>query len=164
MDDAAEEEFREFVAARSPALMRLAFLLTGGDRPAAEDLLQTALAKTAARWRGIEDPGSYVRRVMYRQQISWWRLSRRHRETSVAAPPDQAGTDHTSALDLKLVVRGVLSQLTPRQRAVLVLRYFEDLPEADVARLLGCRSGRPRLGCPQGWPTGRCAAGSAGGC
>jgi RNA polymerase sigma-70 factor (sigma-E family) len=144
MDAAAERDFREFVEARSPTLMRVAFLLTGGDQHAAEDLLQTALVKAAARWRGVDSPESYVRRVMYRQQISWWRLKWHRHETNVAAPPERAAEDATSAADLKMTVRQALARLTPRQRTVLVLRFFEDLPEAEVARLLDCSVGTVR--------------------
>jgi DNA-directed RNA polymerase specialized sigma24 family protein len=87
VDAAEERRFREFVSARSPALMRLAYLLTGGDQHAAEDLLQTALARTVTRWRSVEAPEAYVRQAMYRQQVSWWR---RRRETVVAEPPGRA--------------------------------------------------------------------------
>lgn len=144
MEAEAERRFREFVAARSPSLMRLAFLLTGGDQHAAEDLLQTALAKTAAHWHRVEDPDSYVRKVLYNQQISWWRLRRRQRETQVAVSPETPGQDLTYASDLKLTMRRALSRLTRRQRTMLVLRYFEDLPEAEVARLLECSVGTVR--------------------
>ncbi|MFA1546624.1 SigE family RNA polymerase sigma factor [Actinomadura chokoriensis] len=144
MDAAQERHFREFVETRSVALMRLAYLLAGGDQHAAEDLLQAALTKTAARWRSIDNPEPYVRRTMYRQQISTWRVMRRRRETQSAAVPDKAGHDATSAVDLKLTVRGALARLTPKQRAVLVLRFFEDLPEAEVARILGCGVGTVR--------------------
>ncbi|SEG62689.1 RNA polymerase sigma-70 factor, sigma-E family [Thermomonospora echinospora] len=145
MDAAAERQFREFVTARSPALMRLAFLLAGGDAHAAEDLLQTSLAKTAARWRTVEDLESYVRTVMYRQQVSWWRRGVRRRETTIAEPPDVAArADDTHALELRLVMRGALAKLTAKQRTVLVLRYFEDLPDTEVARLLGCSVGTVR--------------------
>lgn len=144
MDTAAEQEFREFVVATSAALMRLAYLLTGGDQHAAEDLLQVALAKTAARWGSVEYPDRYVRQVMYRQQVSSWRLRWRRRETQVALVPDATRHDDAPAVDLKLTVRGALARITPRQRAVLVLRFFEDLPEAEVARLLGCSVGTVR--------------------
>ncbi|MEV4672008.1 MULTISPECIES: SigE family RNA polymerase sigma factor [Actinomadura] len=144
MDDAAERRFREFVETRSVALMRLAYLLAGGDQHAAEDLLQTALAKTAARWGSVDNPEPYVRRTMYRQQVSNWRRTRRRRETQVGVLPDRAGLDAASAVDLKLTVRTALARLTPKQRAVLVLRFFEDLPEAEVARILGCGVGTVR--------------------
>lgn len=145
MDAAEEREFREFVAARSPALLRLAFLLCGGDQHAAEDLVQTALTKTVAKWRTVDDPDPYVRTVMYRQQISWWRRRGRLAETSVAVPPERGtGHDHTHSMELKLVVRSALSRLTARQRTILVLRYFEDLPDTEVARLVGCSVGTVR--------------------
>src|SRR4051794_29573316 len=102
MDAAAEREFRDFVGARSAPLMRLAFLLTGGDQHAAEDLLQIALARTAARWSKVDSPETYVRRVMYHQQVSFWRLKWRGREVQVAEPPDQGLPDDTPALDLKV--------------------------------------------------------------
>lgn len=144
MDTAAEREFRDFVVARSAALMRLAYLLAGGDQHAAEDLLQIALTRTAARWTSVESPETYVRRVMYRQQVNSWRQKWRRRETQVAHLPDPPRHDDTPALDLKVTVRRALAQITPRQRAVLVLRFFEDLPEAEVARLLGCSVGTVR--------------------
>ncbi|WP_424536322.1 SigE family RNA polymerase sigma factor [Sphaerisporangium viridialbum] len=144
VDVAEERRFREFVSASSPALMRLGFLLTGGDQHAAEDLLQTVLARTATRWSRIGEPEAYVRRAMYRQQVSWWRLASRRRETVVARTPDVAGRDDTHTADLKLVLRHALARLTARQRAVLVLRYFEDLPEAEVAHIMGCSVGTVR--------------------
>lgn len=144
MDAAAERRFHDFVAARSPSLMRLAFLLTGGDRHAAEDLLQASLAKTAVHWRRVEDPDRYVRRVMYTQQVSWWRRLSRQRETSMAAPPEVSGGDETSGVDLKITIQRALARLTQRQRTMLVLRYFEDLPETEVSRLLGCSIGTVR--------------------
>ncbi|WP_283135117.1 SigE family RNA polymerase sigma factor [Rhizohabitans arisaemae] len=144
MDAAAERRFRDFVAARSPALMRLAFLLSGGDQHAAEDLLQIALAKTVARWHAVDEPEAYVRRVLYRQQISLWRRATRRREIAVAEPPEGVAQDATQAIHMKIVVRHALARLTPRQRAVLVLRYFEDLPEAEVAAVLGCSVGTVR--------------------
>ncbi|RBQ14051.1 SigE family RNA polymerase sigma factor [Spongiactinospora rosea] len=144
MDDDAERAFREFVTARSPALMRVAYLLAGGDQHAAEDLLQSALARTFAKWRSIESPEAYVRQAMYRQQVSWWRLAWRRNEMAVAEPPETSGPDEAHSAELKIVVRRALARLTPRQRAVLVLRYFEDLPESTVAAQLGCTVGTVR--------------------
>ncbi|MFF7974745.1 SigE family RNA polymerase sigma factor [Streptomyces sp. NPDC007905] len=145
MDAQADESFREFVAGRSSALLKAAVLLTGGDRHAAEDLLQNALVKAAGRWHRIDEPEAYVRRILYRQQISRWRLKWRRREIMVAEPPvASAVPDASGAAELRLVLRTALSRLTARQRTVLVLRYFEDLPEADVARLLGCSVGTVR--------------------
>lgn len=148
MDAQEQDGFREFVANRSPALLKLAVLLSGGDRHSAEDLLQNALIKAAGRWHRIEEPEAYVRQVLYRQQISRWRLRWPHRETTVAETPDRATTgqsgDATGAAELRIVVRQALARLTARQRTVLVLRYFEDLPEAEVAQLLGCSVGTVR--------------------
>jgi RNA polymerase sigma-70 factor (sigma-E family) len=124
--------------------MGLAYLLTGGDQHAAEDLLQIALTRTADRWSRVDDPEAYVRRIMYHQQVDWWRLARRRRETSVATLPEVAGEDRTRAVDLRLALRQALARLTARQRAVLVLRYFEDLPEAEVAQIMGCSVGTVR--------------------
>jgi len=144
MDAAAEQQFREFVVTRSPALMRLAYLLAGGDQHAAEDLLQIALAKTAARWLRVDNPETYVRRILYHQQVDSWRLRRRRPEIQVAEPPDAGHDDDTHTVDLRLVLRSALARITPRQRAVLVLRFFEDLPEAEVAQILGCSVGTVR--------------------
>ncbi|MEV0181480.1 SigE family RNA polymerase sigma factor [Streptomyces sp. NPDC050625] len=145
MDAQAQERFREFVAGRSSALLRTAVLLTGGDRHAAEDLLQNALVKAAGRWQRIDEPEAYVRQILYRQQISRWRLKWRRREVTVAEPPEAGhAPDASGAAELRLVLRAALSRLTARQRTVLVLRYFEDLPEADVARMLGCSVGTVR--------------------
>ncbi|GAA4491955.1 SigE family RNA polymerase sigma factor [Actinoallomurus oryzae] len=144
MDPATERQFREFMEERSAALMRLAYLLTGGDQHAAEDLLQTALSKTVTRWAAVRSPEAYVRQVMYRQQADFWQSRWRRRETHVSVPPDESRPDDTPALDLRVVVSEALTRITPRQRAVLVLRFFEDLPEKEVARLLGCSVGTVR--------------------
>ncbi|MET8290442.1 SigE family RNA polymerase sigma factor [Streptomyces sp. NPDC005132] len=146
MNAEAQENFREFVANRSSALLRTAVLLSGGDRHAAEDLLQNALIKAAGRWHRIDEPEAYVRQILYRQQVSRWRLKWPRRETSVAEPPEGTRhvTDSSAAAELRVVMRGALARLTARQRSVLVLRYYEDLPEADVARLLGCSVGTVR--------------------
>ncbi|MGW1499855.1 SigE family RNA polymerase sigma factor [Streptomyces mirabilis] len=146
MDAEAQKSFREFVANRSSTLLKTAVLLSGGDRHAAEDLLQNALIKTAGRWHRIDEPEAYVRQVLYRQQVSRWRLKWPRRELSVAEPPEGGfhDVDASSAAELRVVMRGALARLTARQRTVLVLRYFEDLPEADVARLLGCSVGTVR--------------------
>ncbi|MEU6531652.1 SigE family RNA polymerase sigma factor [Streptomyces sp. NPDC046928] len=145
MDAEAQDGFRGFVESRSSALLKTAVLLSGGDRHAAEDLLQNALIKAADRWQRIDEPEAYVRQILYRQQISRWRLKWRRREVSVAELPEPGGAPDASAgTDLRLLMRGALARLTPRQRTVLVLRYFEDLPEADVARVLGCSVGTVR--------------------
>ncbi|MWA10333.1 SigE family RNA polymerase sigma factor [Streptomyces sp. BA2] len=144
MDAQAQESFREFVETRTSALLKTAVLLSGGDRHAAEDLLQNALVKAAGRWHRIDDPEAYVRQILYRQQVSRWRLKWPRRELAVAEPPESAVRDGAGAAELRIVMRAALARLTTRQRTVLVLRYFEDLPEADVARLLGCSVGTVR--------------------
>jgi RNA polymerase sigma-70 factor (sigma-E family) len=140
-----ERRFRDFVTARTPTLMRIAYLLAGNQHDA-QDLLQSALTRAAARYRWIrhDDPEAYVRRVLYREQISRWRRHSRRREVSTDPIPDQIAHDGTGGVDLRLSVRRALLALTPRQRAVLVLRYFEDRPEAEVADLLGCSIGTVR--------------------
>ena len=140
------DSFREFVDSRSSALLKTAVLLCGGDQHAGEDLLQNALVKAAGKWQRIDEPEAYVRRILYRQQVSRWRLKWRRREVSVAEPPEAGpqSADTAAAAELRVVMREALARLTARQRTVLVLRYFEDLPEADVARLLGCSVGTVR--------------------
>ncbi|MCW3814169.1 SigE family RNA polymerase sigma factor [Micromonospora sp. DR5-3] len=135
------ETFHEFVAQRSPALSRTAYLLTG-DHQLAEDLLQSALARTYRHWRRIRggDPEAYVRRVMYHQQVSWWRR-RRVVERLDPEPVERGGGDHGDSTVLRLSLLAALHRLTARQRAVVVLRFYEDLTEAQVAEALGCSLG-----------------------
>jgi RNA polymerase sigma-70 factor (sigma-E family) len=144
MNEEAKARFGEFVTARTPALIRLAYLLTG-DQHAAEDLLQTALMKTANRWGNLrrEDPEAYVRTVMYREQVNRWRR-RRHREVTMRNPPDLGYADPSSHTDLRLSMREALLRLPPDHRAVLVLRYYEDLSESQVAEILDCSIGTVR--------------------
>ncbi|GAA2996901.1 SigE family RNA polymerase sigma factor [Streptosporangium longisporum] len=146
MDPGREADFRQFVIDRSGALFRTAYLLTG-DRHAAEELVKTALVKTAVKWRGLRDPAAlegYVRRVMYHEQVSRWRRRSRVTEVSAGWLPEQIGDGHAETADLRLVMRDALARLTPRQRTMLVLRYFEDLSETEIARLLGVRVGSVR--------------------
>lgn len=147
MDEVSEREFREYVAARQGALYRVALLLTGHHEDA-EDLLQTALAKLASRWASLDRSGSadgYVRRILYNQRVSHWRTGRNRREYAAASPPERVSAEDP-AVDstLRLSVAQALRRLTVRQRAVLVLRYYEDLPEAEVAEILGCAVGTVR--------------------
>lgn len=133
------EGFAEFVHARGGALARAAYLLTG-DHQHAEDLVQTALAKTAAHWPTVRagDPVAYVRRVLHHEHISRWRR-RRLRETLFPRPPEVRAdpADPADAADRRIVVRDALARLSHRQRSVLVLRFFEDLTEAQTADVLG---------------------------
>jgi RNA polymerase sigma-70 factor (sigma-E family) len=134
------EDFAAFVRGRTPALLRSAFLLTG-DQHLAEDLVQASLARTHRAWRRLdrlENAESYTRRVMYHLQVSWWR---RHQvaESVTADPPEPSGrpVDATAAADLRLAVAAALLRLSPKQRAILVLRFFEDHTAVETAELLG---------------------------
>ncbi|GAA3585225.1 SigE family RNA polymerase sigma factor [Nonomuraea rosea] len=140
-----QRDFTEFVATRSDSLIRLAYVLTGGDQHAAEDLLQTALTKTAGHWRRIRDsPEAYVRRVMYHEQVGRWRSPRWGRERVVPALPDRATGDRTAEVETRLTLAAALMALPARKRAVLVLRYYEDLSESEVAKIMGCSVGTVR--------------------
>ncbi|GAB4051314.1 SigE family RNA polymerase sigma factor [Catellatospora paridis] len=147
MDELAEREFREYVALRQGALYRLAYLLTGHHQDA-EDLIQVALTKLALHWPRVHRSGSpdaYVRKILYRQHISIWRGSRNRREHVMGLLPEMTAVeDPSSETVLKLALSRVLGELTRRQRAVVVLRYYEDLPEAEVAALMGTSVGTVR--------------------
>ncbi len=132
------DDFHAFVVARTPALSRTAYLLTG-DAHLAEDLVQTALFKAAKAWHRIDgDPEPYVRRILYTQNVSWWRSRRHVRETALASYDVASAAADT---DLRLTLEEALGRLTTRQRTVLVLRYFEDLTEVQVAGVLGIGPG-----------------------
>lgn len=127
--------FDEFVRSRANSLARAAYLLTG-DRHHAEDLVQSALARAAVRWRRLDDPEAYVRRVLYTQAVSWWRVQRRRRvEVLVASPPDRTTTQGDDA-ELRIALERALARLTRKQRAVLILRFYEDRTESETAHLL----------------------------
>jgi RNA polymerase sigma-70 factor (sigma-E family) len=137
MRAADESAFEQFVARRSADLMRLAVLLAA-DRGHAEDLVQTALVKAYRRWGRIDadDPYPYVRRVLVTSAASWRR--RRTTQEIVDLPShDPAGPDATDALAERYRMSEALEGLPPRMRAVLVLRYAEDLSEASTADALG---------------------------
>ena len=132
-----EVELREFVSARGAALSRAAYLLTG-DHQAAEDLVQDTYVVLVRRWQkaGTVDPEAYVRRILYSRFVDGWRR-RRLLELPWASPPDAAGGDEAGAATDRLTLRDALARLTPRQRAVLVLRFYEDLTESQAAAALG---------------------------
>ena len=136
---ADEREFDAFVVARSPALLRTAFLLVH-DEGRAEDLLQTALTKAWFAWRRIEDPEAYVRRVIVTTSASWWRR-RWNAETPSADLPDRTPAAPTDSADTDRDLWVAIGHLPRRQRAVVVLRYLEDRSEHDTAELLGCSVG-----------------------
>lgn len=130
--------FADFVRERSPALLRSAWLLTG-DWHSAHDLVQTALEKSWPRWgRRMDHPEAYVRRVLLTTYLSW---RRRHWTAEVPTAELPEITDPSDEIELRQALLGALAVLTPRQRAVIVLRYFDDLSEADAAEALGCSVG-----------------------
>jgi RNA polymerase sigma-70 factor, ECF subfamily len=162
-----DEEFGQFVAARGRALCRTAYLLTG-DWQAGEDLVQEALTRTHLRRRRLRSQAAlepYARRVL----VSLFLSSRRrhwHRELPFADVPDQPGGDEFAAVEDRSGLWPALIRLSAQQRAVLVLRYFEDLTEADIAAALDCSPGavkthaarglerlRTSMAVPEGWPT-----------
>jgi RNA polymerase sigma-70 factor (sigma-E family) len=137
-----DHSFREYVRARRQALLRTAYLLTG-NLADAEDLVQSALAKTYLAWHRIEDRGavdSYVRRAMVNTQISWWRR-RRLEEFPTDEIPDQATADYPVSTDLQESLRRAIDRLPHRMRAAVMLRYYEDMTEAEVAEVLGVSVG-----------------------
>lgn len=143
MDKTGREEFRDYVAGRYPALLRTAYLLVG-NRADAEDLLQTALAKTYLAWGRIsarEAVDAYVRRTMLNTRTSWWR--RRH-VVEVGDGPLvtlPAPGDAIADADLHDALWAALARLGRQQRAAVVLRYYEGLSEAETADLLGVSVG-----------------------
>jgi RNA polymerase sigma-70 factor (sigma-E family) len=138
----APDGFAEFVTARSPVLLRAAWLLTG-DADKAEDLLQVALARSWRHWDRIArgNPEGYVRRVLFTTYLTWWRRRWRF-EVPSAMPPDRAGPQHVASdAASRDGVRRALAGLSARQRAVVILRYVEDRSVAETAHLLGCTGG-----------------------
>ena len=134
------EDFDEFVVAASPGLLLLALRLSG-DRGDAEDLLQTALWRVARNWPvSGGNPVGYARRVIVNLQTDSWRRRRHgHREISVAVMPERPADEPPTAERQALVA--ALFRLPPRQRTIVVLRYWEDLSVEDTAAMLGCSEG-----------------------
>ena len=142
MNKAHDEEFHRYVAARGPMLLRTAMQLTG-DRAEAEDLLQAALARTYLAWERINDRAAldgYVRRAMVNINISWWRR-RRLKEYPTDELPDMPVADHSRHSELRDAMERLLDRLPARQRAAIVLRYYEDLTETEIAEALGISVG-----------------------
>ena len=143
MNALEDSEFRGFVAARGPALLRTAYLLTG-DQQLAEDLVQTSLEKAVTAWGSIRVAAaaeSYVRRIMYREQVSLWRRRKVMEFSSALVPEPRGMPTNPDAVENRVVLRKALMQLGRRQRTVVVLRFFEDLTERQVADLLGITIG-----------------------
>ncbi|SEG97113.1 RNA polymerase sigma-70 factor, sigma-E family [Nonomuraea solani] len=129
--------FQDFVVSRSDRLLRTAYLLTR-DWGVAEDLLQESLAKAWFAWAGIDEPEAYVRKVLVTTYTSWWRR-RWRRELPSDDLPEATSYDETDGARQELWQ--AVGRLPARQRAVIVLRFYEDLPVSEVARLLGCHEG-----------------------
>lgn len=139
--DSRDADFAAYVRARQRHFVRFAYLLTG-DAHSAEDLVQSAFAKVYRRWSSITDsPDAYVRTSIVNEHRSWWRRAWRHQEVTSselvshaepAAPPDRP-VDHDLWQQIEALPR--------QQRAVIVLRYYEDLTEAQTAQVLGCTVG-----------------------
>ena len=132
--------FTRWASDRQHALLRTAVLLCG-DHHRAEDLVQDALTKVALRWSRLRDqnPDAYARQVMVRTNISWWRKHRREVVLDVTDGP--SGAEPGAAVDRRLLLDHALAQLTPRQRATVVLRFYDDLSERDTAEALGVSAG-----------------------
>lgn len=136
--DRGRAGFEEFVGARRQALLRTAYLLTGNHEDA-EDLVQVALVKAVPHWARIADrPEPYVRRIVARESVSRWRR-RRWREVATDDIPERGAPEPDRAEEMAL--RDALARLAPRQRAVIVLRYFDDLTERQAAEALGVSVG-----------------------
>jgi RNA polymerase sigma-70 factor (sigma-E family) len=136
-------DFELFVASRSTVLLRTAYLLCAGDRGAAEDLLQDVLERMYPKWRRLKgNPEAYARVALANASANRWRTkSRRVRETPLtAAPPVPVHGPENDVVDRDAVVRA-LGELPERMRAVIVLRFFDDLSESDTASTLGCSTG-----------------------
>jgi RNA polymerase sigma-70 factor (sigma-E family) len=143
---ADEAEFDAFVAERSQALLRTAYLLTQ-DEGLAEDLLQTALTKAWFAWRRIEGPPEpYVRRVLVTTSASWWRR-RWIREMPTEVVPEPTAPGGPGGRESEQDLWDAIARLPARQRAVVVLRYLEDRTEVETARLLGCSVGTVKSQC-----------------
>jgi RNA polymerase sigma-70 factor (sigma-E family) len=142
-----DDAFEEFVRGRSTHLFRLALVLTGWDKAAAEDVLQIALERAYRHRRHLFRDGSaepYVRRVVVNAAIDWRRMRHRRAERSLEAAADLAATDRTGQVADRDVLVRALAGLAPKQRAVLVLRYWEDVPDAEIAATLNCSAATVR--------------------
>lgn len=131
--------FKEFVETRYMDLLRIGFLLTGSAHDA-EDLVQGSLVKLMRRWDRVENPYAYLRRTMVNQHLTWWRRVVR-RETVTGDLPESATGDPAEGVVQRQELASALRSLAPRTRAVVVLRYVVDLPEAEVAEILDCSLG-----------------------
>jgi RNA polymerase sigma-70 factor (sigma-E family) len=135
-------EFESWLVAREPALQRTAHLLTG-DVHTAQDLVQTTLAKLYLAWDRIQGPGSvdaYARRILVNEHRSAWRRPVRRRELVTGEVPDRVAPDRGYD-GTREAVWAFVGTLPPKQRAVVVLRFYEQLTEAEIADLMGISVG-----------------------
>lgn len=147
------DSFEDYVIARGTGLLRFAYVLSG-DRHLAEDLVQEVLARVHGRWHRlthVEQPDAYIRKAIVRQFLSWRRrrASREMPTGSVPEPP-HATVDAATRQAARDEMWRLLAALPRSQRAVLVLRFYEDLSDPDIARLLGCRQGTVRVHAARG--------------
>jgi RNA polymerase sigma-70 factor (sigma-E family) len=143
----AHGEFEQFAAVHADGLIRTAYLMVG-DRGDAEDIVQECMLRLARKWprvRRMEHPGAYARRVMVSLVLDG-RHQRARRTLELAATAPDISGQPTESLDARTDLIRALRGLSPRHRAVLVLRYFSDLPEAEVAAILGCSVGTVKSG------------------
>lgn len=138
-----DAEFEAYMAARQPSLLRTAYLLSG-DRHTAEDLVQTALAKLYLSWDKVQQRellDGYVRRIIVNEHNSLWRRAWKRREHSTDVLPDHRTVDDRHDDGQGAALWEFVQTLPRRQRAVIVLRYYEDLSEQEIADVLGCSRG-----------------------
>jgi RNA polymerase sigma-70 factor (sigma-E family) len=138
--------FEEYVAARLPALLRYALMLTG-DPHQAEDVVQDTMVRAYGRWRRVQradHPDRYVKRMLTNEFLSSRRGRWARRAVPSAQAPEVPVLDASESSAQRHEMWGRLAQLPPRQRAAVVLRYYEDLPDADIADVLGCAVGTVR--------------------
>ncbi len=159
----AADGFDEYVQGRGRALLRFGYLLTG-DRHLAEDLVQEVLARCHRSWRRIErleQPEAYVRKAVLREYLSW-RRRRSNTERAVADIPDRpAPADHADRIATRDELWTLLGGLSRMQRAVLVLRFYEDAADTDIAALLGCSPASVRVHASRGLTRLRAAVSGA---
>jgi RNA polymerase sigma-70 factor (sigma-E family) len=143
-----DADFEEFVRASWRRLGQAAYALTG-DTQEAEDLVQSVLERTYARWSkvGGDDPTAYVRRALVHAYVDGWRRRRRLRLDAVEAPPEVSAADAIGFVDERVDLRRLLAELTERERAMVVLRYYLDCSEREVAAVLGCSVGTVKSTC-----------------
>jgi RNA polymerase sigma-70 factor (sigma-E family) len=158
----AEVSFEDFVAARSGSLLRTALLLAGQNRAEAEDLLQLALERAYRHWGRVSrggDPERYVRAILANASADRWRRAARRAERPLLASDiGLTVPDRTNEVDNRDYLLRALAGLPPRQRTVLVLRYFDDLSEAETAQMLGCTVGTVKSHAARGLVRLRAAA------